>query len=55
VGRELVTAVLKLAGRERFDLLSEAASTELYRSFPHFEKPGFRLHPFYVVEPPSTP
>ena len=47
LGRSMVTEALSLAGGERVDLLSEDASAEFYRAFPHFEKPGFRLYPFY--------
>jgi predicted N-acetyltransferase YhbS len=48
VGRQLVTDVLKLAGGERIDLLSEYAATDFYRAFPHVEEPGFRLYPFHA-------
>lgn len=47
LGRRLVTAALQRAGGERIDLLSEDSSADFYRAFPHFEKPGFRLYPFY--------
>ena len=47
LGRQLVTEALLLAGGERVDLLSEDDAAEFYRAFPHFEKPGFRLYPFY--------
>lgn len=47
IGRELVRACLRLAGGERIDLLSEDEASAFYRSFPHFEKPGFRLYPFH--------
>jgi ribosomal protein S18 acetylase RimI-like enzyme len=46
IGRRLVAEALAMAGAERVDLLSESASFEFYRSFPHVEKPGFRLYPF---------
>jgi ribosomal protein S18 acetylase RimI-like enzyme len=48
VGRQLVGEALRVAGGERIDLLSEETSTDFYRAFPHFEKPGFRLYPFHV-------
>jgi ribosomal protein S18 acetylase RimI-like enzyme len=47
IGRRLVAEALRLAGGERIDLLSEDGATGFYRAFPHFEKPGFRLYPFY--------
>ena len=47
IGRRLVTEALRLAGGERIDLLSEEAAAGFYRSFPHFEEPGFRLYPFH--------
>ncbi|WP_433301383.1 GNAT family N-acetyltransferase [Actinoplanes sp. CA-030573] len=47
LGRRLVTEALRRAGGERVDLLSEDAAAAFYRSFPHFEKPGFRLYPFH--------
>lgn len=49
-GRRLITDGLRHAGGERIDLLSEEASSEFYRRFPHFEKPGFRLYPFHRVD-----
>jgi predicted N-acetyltransferase YhbS len=55
IGRNLVGEVLKLAGGERIDLLSEAAAAEFYRSFPHVEKPGFRLYPFHQANSSGTP
>jgi hypothetical protein len=45
-----VTETLRLAGGERIDLLSEDGATDFYRRFPNFEKPGFRLYPFYKRE-----
>lgn len=53
LGRSLVTEALRLAGGERVDLLSEDASAEFYRALPHFEKPGFRLYPFYEEAAPA--
>jgi predicted N-acetyltransferase YhbS len=50
IGRQLVTETLRLAGGERIDLLSEDGATDFYRRFPNFEKPGFRLYPFYKRE-----
>lgn len=50
IGRRLITDGLRHAGGERIDLLSEEASSEFYRRFPHFEKPGFRLYPFHRVD-----
>lgn len=47
LGRSLVEEALRLAGGDRVDLLSEEGAAGFYRSFPHFEKPGFRLYPFY--------
>ena len=47
LGRRLVIEALQRAGGERVDLLSEDSSMGFYRAFPHFEKPGFRLYPFY--------
>ena len=47
IGRELVIEGLRLAGGERIDLLSEEAATGFYESFPHFQKPGYRLYPFH--------
>ena len=46
IGRRLVRQGLRLAGGERIDLLSEEDAAGFYRSFSHFEKPGFRLYPF---------
>jgi ribosomal protein S18 acetylase RimI-like enzyme len=45
IGRRLVGEALRLAGGERIDLLSEGDATGFYRSFAHFEKPGFRIYP----------
>jgi predicted N-acetyltransferase YhbS len=45
IGRRLVGEALRLAGGERVDLLSADDATGFYRSFPHFEKPGFRIYP----------
>ncbi|MCY1140223.1 hypothetical protein OWR29_19665 [Actinoplanes sp. Pm04-4] len=50
VARNLVTEALRQAGGERVDLLSEDAAAPFYRSFPHFEKPGFRLYPFHNAD-----
>ena len=50
IGRRLVTEALRRAGGERIDLLSEDSSTDFYRAFPNFEKPGFRLYPFYQAD-----
>ena len=47
IGRAMVNEALRLAGGERIDLLSQDDATDFYRTFPHFEKPGFRLYPFY--------
>ena len=47
IGRRLVQETLRAAGGERVDLLSEKAAAGFYRSFPHFEEPGFRLYPFH--------
>jgi predicted N-acetyltransferase YhbS len=47
VGRRLVGEALRRAGGERVDLLSEDGATGFYRTFPHFEKAGFRLYPFH--------
>jgi predicted N-acetyltransferase YhbS len=47
IGRALVLEALRLAGGERVDLLSEDGATAFYSSFPHFEKPGYRLYPFH--------
>ncbi|WP_082469172.1 GNAT family N-acetyltransferase [Sciscionella sediminilitoris] len=47
IGRALVRAALGLAGAERVDLLSEDHAVDFYRTFPMFEKPGFRLYPFH--------
>jgi ribosomal protein S18 acetylase RimI-like enzyme len=47
IGRKLVQEALRLAGGERIDLLSEGEALGFYRSFPNFEKPGFRLYPFH--------
>lgn len=52
IGRSLVSEGLRLAGGERIDLLSEVDAAAFYRSFPHFEKPGFRLYPFHEGAPP---
>jgi ribosomal protein S18 acetylase RimI-like enzyme len=46
-GRALVMEALRLAGGERIDLLSEGTAVGFYGSFPHFQKPGFRLYPFH--------
>lgn len=48
LGRQLVNEALRLAGGERIDLLSEEEALDFYRAFPHFEKPGLRLYPFYA-------
>jgi ribosomal protein S18 acetylase RimI-like enzyme len=53
VGRRLVTEALRRAGGERIDLLSEDSSTDFYRAFRHFEKPGFRLYPFHQDDAPQ--
>ena len=50
IGRQLITDALRLAGGERVDLLSEDDAADFYRAFPHFQKPGFRLYPFYQGE-----
>ncbi|MEV4261350.1 GNAT family N-acetyltransferase [Kribbella sp. NPDC049584] len=47
IGRAMDNEALRLAGGERIDLLSQDDATDFYRTFPHFEKPGFRLYPFY--------
>jgi predicted N-acetyltransferase YhbS len=47
IGRALVIESLRLAGGQRVDLLSEEGATAFYSSFPHFEKPGYRLYPFH--------
>lgn len=47
IGRDLVTEALRLAGGERLDLLSEGDALDFYRTFPHYEKSGFRLYPFH--------
>ena len=47
VGRALVVMALRLAGGQRVDLLSEEPATAFYSSFPHFQKPGYRLYPFH--------
>jgi ribosomal protein S18 acetylase RimI-like enzyme len=46
-GRALVMEALRRAGGERIDLLSEDDAVGFYRSFPNFQKPGFRLYPFH--------
>jgi ribosomal protein S18 acetylase RimI-like enzyme len=46
-GRALVMEALRCAGGERIDLLSEDDAVGFYRSFPNFQKPGFRLYPFH--------
>ncbi len=51
IGRRLVEEVLRLAGGERVDLLSEDAAVGFYRSFPHREAPGFRLYPLTPQRP----
>ena len=50
IGRALVTEVLRLAGGERIDLLSEDQAVAFYESFPNFRKPGFRLYPRHNEE-----
>jgi predicted N-acetyltransferase YhbS len=47
IGRALVVEALRLAGGHRVDLLSEEGATAFYSSFPHFQKPGYRLYPFH--------
>jgi ribosomal protein S18 acetylase RimI-like enzyme len=47
IGRQLVAEALRQAGGERVDLLSEEDAAGFYRTFANFEKPGFRLYPFY--------
>lgn len=47
VGRRLVTEALRVAGGERVDLLSDLGATGFYDTFPHFERPGFRLYPLH--------
>lgn len=47
IGRALVIEALRLAGGHRVDLLSEEGATAFYSSFPHFQKPGYRLYPFH--------
>src|SRR5262249_57680242 len=47
IGRALVEESLRLGGGTRIDLLSEDASAPFYEQFPHLQKPGFRLYPFY--------
>ncbi len=44
VGRELIRHLLGQSGLSRMDLLSEAESTAFYESFPHKQKPGYRLY-----------
>src|SRR4051794_9790053 len=48
VGRALVIEALRSAGGQRVDLLSEEGATPFYSSFPHFQKPGYRLYPFHA-------
>ena len=50
IGRRLVTESLRQAGGERVDLLSEDDATGFYRTFAHFEKPGFRIYPFHQAD-----
>jgi ribosomal protein S18 acetylase RimI-like enzyme len=54
VGRELVSAALHQAGGERVDLLSEDDAQSFYTSFPHLQKPGFRLYPHHVEVDPNN-
>lgn len=42
--------MLRRAGGDRIDLLSEDDAAGFYESFPHRRKPGFRLYPFYEEE-----
>ncbi len=44
VGRELIRHLFAQSGLSRMDLLSETDSTAFYESFPHKQKPGYRLH-----------
>ena len=47
IGRDLVVHALRWAGGQRVDLLSEEGSVGFYETFPHFQKPGYRLYPFH--------
>lgn len=44
IARQLVEAAFSACGARRLDLLTDDAHA-FYRSFPHREKPGFRLYP----------
>jgi GNAT superfamily N-acetyltransferase len=44
IGTRLIQEALRISGAERIDLTTERAPG-FYRSFAHYEWPGFRLHP----------
>lgn len=55
IGRALVIEALRLAGGHRVDLLSEDGATAFYASFPHVQKPGYRLYPFHEDDDADHP
>lgn len=48
IAHQLVEAAYAGTGTRRMDLLADEVTEgaeEFYRSFPHYEKPGFRIYP----------
>jgi ribosomal protein S18 acetylase RimI-like enzyme len=46
IGTRLIEEAFRLSGAERIDLITEQAP-HFYRSFAHYEWPGFRIYPQY--------
>lgn len=54
IGTRLIREALRRAGGERIDLLSESDAMGFYESFPHVDRPGFRLYPFHETHQDET-